>query len=112
MSLNQQAQLQNRHDQEHITGRLSTVDFTCVICHPVQETAGHPFLAYWRWLTRDLANPYTYSQIAIRNYTIANETRRRIQTQGRLLANDRNVFHEFKAILNGIRFIRVPARSK
>src|ERR1044071_3702215 len=108
MSLNQQAQLQNRHDQEHVTGQLSIVDHTCVICYPVQEGAGHPFLAYWRWLTRDLANPYTYSQVAIQNYQIANETRQRIQRQGRLLNNDRNVFHEFKAILNEIRFIRVP----
>src|ERR1043165_5050088 len=109
MSLNQQAQLQNRHDQEHVTGQLTIVDPTCVICNPVSENAGHPFLAYWRWLTRDLANPYTYSQVAIRNYTTANETRRRIQQQGRLLADDKNVFLEFKAILNGIRFIRVPA---
>src|ERR1043165_7180360 len=109
MSLNQQAQLQNRHDQEYIIGQLVTVNFTCVLCHPVKETAGHPFLAYWRWLTRDLANSYTYSQIAIRNYTTANETQRRIQLQGRLLANDRNVFHEYKAVLHGIRFIRVPA---
>jgi len=109
MSLNQQAQLQNRHDQEHVTGQLTIVDHTCVICYPVNDTAGHSFLAYWRWLTRDLANPYTYSQIAVQNYNIANETRRRIQTQGRLLTNDRNVFLEFKVILNGIRFIRVPA---
>src|ERR1044072_4571050 len=109
MSLIQQAQLQNRHDQEHVTGQLTIVDPTCVICNPVSENAGHPFLAYWRWLTRNLANPYTYSQVAIRNYTAANETRRRIQQQGRLLTDDKNVFLEFKAILNGIRFIRVPA---
>ena len=102
MSLNQQAQLQNRHDQEHITGQLSIVDHTCVICYPVEETARHPFLTYWKWLTRDLVNPYTYSQVAVRNYTIANETRRKIQLQKRLLANDRNVFPEFKAILNGV----------
>src|ERR1043165_5995046 len=109
MSLNQQAQLQNRHDQEHVTGQLPIINHTCVICYPVIDSAEHPFLAYWRWLTRDLANPYTYSQIAIQNYNTANETRRRIQTQGRLLTDDRNVFLEFKVILNGIRFIQIPA---
>src|ERR1043165_8985599 len=109
MSLNQQAQLQNRHDQEHVTGQLTIVDHTCTIYYPVNEAAGHEFLAYWKWLTRDLANPYTYSQIAVQNYNSANVTRRRIQTQGRLLTDDRNVFLEFKVILNGIRFIRVPA---
>src|ERR1044071_2569819 len=48
-------------------------------------------------------------QNTIQNYQTANETRQRIQRQGRLLNNDRNVFHEFKAILSRIRFIRVPA---
>src|ERR1044071_8958186 len=109
MSLNQQAQLQNRHDQEHVTEQLTIVDHTCTICYPVNDSAGHEFLAYWRWLTRDLANPYTYFQIAVQNYNTANATRRRIQTQGRLLNDDRNIFLEFKVILNGIRFIRVPA---
>ena len=41
MSLNQQAQLQNRHDQEHITGHLTLEDQTCIICYPVQETTSH-----------------------------------------------------------------------
>ena len=54
MSLNQQAQIQNRHDQEHISGHLTIVDRTCVICYPIQESASHQFISYWRWLTRDL----------------------------------------------------------
>src|ERR1044072_2279506 len=97
MSLNQQAQLQNRHDQEHVLGQLTIVDSTCVICHPINEPAGHLFLAYWRWLSREFANPFTYSQVAIQNYNPANETRRIIQLQGTLLTRDRNVFGEFKA---------------
>src|ERR1044071_1977221 len=109
MSLAQQAQVQHRHDIEHISGNLSTIDYSCTICHPVQDTTPGLFITYWRWLTRDLANPYIYSQIAIRNYQKAEETRRRIQDQKRLLIADRNVLQEFKAVLNGIRFIRVPA---
>src|ERR1044071_7036387 len=109
MSLTQQAQLQHRHDIEHVSGDLSTVDHSCVICQPVQNPTPGPFRLYWRWLTRDLANPYTYSQIAVQNYQIADETRKRIQSQKRLLTDDRNVLQEFKVVLNRIRFIRVPA---
>ena len=109
MSLAQQAQVQHRHDIEHVSGNLSTIDYSCIICHPIQDTTPRSFTLYWRWLTRDLANPYTYSQIAIRNYQKAEETRQRIQDQKRLLTADQNVLQEFKEILNGIRFIRVSA---
>ena len=109
MSLAQQAQIQHRHDIEHVSGNLTTIDYSCTICHPVQNPIPQVFRSYWRWLTRDLANPYTYSQVAIRNYQIADGTRQRIQNQKRLLTADRNVLQEFKATLNGVRFIRTPA---
>ena len=108
MSLAQQAQTQHRHDIEHVSGEITTPDQSCTICHPVQNPTPRPFTLYWRWLTRDLANPYTYSQSAIQNYQLADETRTRIQTQKKLLTVDRNVLQEFKAVLNGIRFIRTP----
>src|ERR1044071_3695264 len=105
MSLAQQLEIQTRYDQEHIRGTLMTVDLTYTICHPIQGITSHQFLLYWRWLIRDLANLYTYLQAAVENYEIAEETQKRIQRQGRLLRNDRNVFYEYKVILNGIRFI-------
>ena len=109
MSLAQQARIQHRHDIEHVSEELVTADQSCTICHPVQTPTPRSFTQYWRWLTRDLANPYTYSQIAVQNYQIADTTRIRIQRQKKLLTADRNVLQEFKATLNGIRFIRTPA---
>src|ERR1043165_2996420 len=105
MSLAQQAQLQHRHDIEHVSEELVTADQSCTICHPVQGVTPRSFTLYWRGLTRDLANPYTYSSTAIQSYQIADATRKRIQDQEKLLTADRNVLQEFKLILNGIRFI-------
>ena len=109
MSLNQQAQTQHNHDIEHVSGELTTTDQSCTICYPVQSPTPRPFTQYWRWLTRDLANPYTYSQAAIQSYQLADATRIRVQGQKKLLTADRNILQEFKLVLNGIRFIRVPA---
>src|ERR1044072_3976324 len=108
MSLAQQSIIQTIHDREHIDNNLVTIDLSCTICHPHGDTS-NLFLAYWRRITRDLTNPYTYSRTAIENFEIANQTRRRVILQGRLLRNDRNIFAEYKAILKGIRFIRTPA---
>ena len=104
MFLAQQSITQSLYDREHIENNLTIIDLTCTICYPPGE-ASNLFLAYWRWLSRDLTNPYTYSRTAIENFEIANTTRRRVTLQGRLLRNDRNIFAEFKAILKGIRFI-------
>ena len=109
MSLAQQAQIQHRHDIEHVSNEITTADLSCIICHPVQTPTPRPFTLYWRWLTRDLANPYTYSQKAIQDYQTADATRTRVQSQKRLLTADRNILQEFKVVLNGIRFIRVSA---